>query len=372
MIGQPRYGVQVFGDIEAVAPLLEQLAGEGDPGFIFQDLRWLRLWYESFRPTGAVPLLAVVTKDALDEPLSAAQVALVFPLIRRVKHFLLLVEFADLGITDYNLPIPGPCAPQNNQDLSAILVALEQAVRPFARLRLTKMPGTLNGRPSLFHGHRNSRVLELTSHHMTLPSSGAELQRSLGKKKRVAIQRAQRGLDDLGTASFAVAETATDRRQILSMIQRVQRLRRSANDEHYFHEDPGFREFYDELVLNPMMADVSVLSALWLDGRPVVGLLGLRHQDRYIASRIAVDDAPPIMRLGLGKLLLFRTASWAIEKGLQIFDFSLGGNALKAWFHPAPLHLLEYQSLLGGRLSGNSRPSRWANDVLSKGAIPES
>src|ERR1700761_5108179 len=63
----------------------------------FQHSRWLEAWYAAFDPVS--PLIAIVSDAA-----SGRQLALV-PLIRRVQNGVRIVEFADLGLTDYNAPI---------------------------------------------------------------------------------------------------------------------------------------------------------------------------------------------------------------------------------------------------------------------------
>ena len=351
-----RYAVHLFRDFAPVAPLMAALAGRGGSGIPFQDTRWLSLWYKHFAAVGIEPLIAVVTEG--EGAPAPDNVAMALPLVRRRKYLLPLVEFADRGITDYNLPFEGPRCPRSAADMRALVASLQKAVRPFALLRLSKMPREVGGRLNPFALLDETQAAALEAHNMVLPRQTDELLAGLSKKKRTEIGRIGRILDTLGEHRFAVTDAAADRAPVFDLIRRAQRVRVPGKNERYFLEDEGYRQFYDALVLGEAAAGFSVVSAIWLDGRPVAGLLGVRSDDRYVGLRIGVSDEPEIARLGLGKILLFRTAEWAIGRGIRVFDFSLGGTALKAWFHPEPFALVEYGSILNGiRMPQWLRPS---------------
>src|ERR1700738_795935 len=69
-------------------------AGQGTS---FQHGHWLEAWYDAFDTV--TPLIAIVSDAA-----TRRKIALVL-LIRRVERGIRIVEFADLGLTDYNAPI---------------------------------------------------------------------------------------------------------------------------------------------------------------------------------------------------------------------------------------------------------------------------
>ena len=114
----------------------------------FQTRAWLATWYRAFCD-GADhrPLIALVHDTDVDARTPAVErLVLVLPLVRRRRHGLPLVEYADRGITDYNLPILGP---KGDTDAAAALDAVARAVRPYARLSLRKMPLSVSGTPNL-------------------------------------------------------------------------------------------------------------------------------------------------------------------------------------------------------------------------------
>ena len=301
------------------------------------------------------PLIAVVTEGPEGpegpEAANVDNVAMVLPLIRRTRYLLPLVEFADRGVTDYNLPIAGPRAPQTAPDMEILMSALKKALRPFVLLRLADMPRELKGQLNPLARLEASGISKLTAHNLPLPADSTGFLRSFGKKKRTEIERVGRALDALGENHFAAVTTGRERGQVLALIQQAQRTRVPRKGYRYVLEEPGYRQFYETLVFDPSTAAVTVVSAIWLAHRPVAGLLGVRYDDRFIALRIGVSDEPEIMRLGLGKVLLMRTAEWAIDHKLSVFDFSIGSTPLKDWFHPEPFELIEFKSTFNGLLS---------------------
>ncbi|MEO6013977.1 MAG: GNAT family N-acetyltransferase [Devosia sp.] len=357
------YSARLFTDIESIAPLWRELSERGAASnFAFQDIRWLRLWYRHLAANGngrAVIAVIVEGSDRAGE-IDPARVVMVLPLIRRYKFFLPIVEFADRGITDYNIALLGPMSPKSKDAAEMAFAALARALRPYVTLRLRKMPAALDGTPHPFGCLDDAQQSDLAAHNITLPSSSVGYLESFGKKKRSEIQRARRAFEASGNLRFGAAETLAERREVFSLIRAGQRRRVPEKGDRYFLEDEGYRQFYEDLVEDPTFADLATVTALWLDGRPIAGLLGVRRGNRYIALRIGQSDDPEVTRLGAGKLLLVETAKLAIDAGLRVFDLSLGGNALKAWFHPEPFPLIEVERLFNGLV----RSRRRRNEVV--------
>ena len=347
----PAYGVRLFDDFSQVESLWACLTpGGGGANMAFQSSRWLSLWYRSFcADRGVRPVIAVIVDGpASDSEIDPSTVAMVLPLVRRKRYFLPLVEFADRGVSDYNQVLLGPRSPVDRASMHAVFKALTRALRPYALLRLRKMPARIEGADNPFGLLSDARAERLQAHYLRLSESGGDFLRALSKKKRSEIQRIGRALEQIGPTSFSMASDPGERRAVFEVIQRAQRQRVPEKGDRYFLEEDGYRQFYRALVDEPEFAEMVTVSGIWVDGTPVAGLLGLRYGNRYICLRIGQSDDAEIVRLGLGKVLIAETAQWAIGQGLEIFDFSLGGNALKAWFHPSPFALIEVTSLLNG------------------------
>ena len=142
---QPLAGAQA-GFVAQTLPveaMLAELARSPElvAGTPYQSARWLDAWYTTLGARPNVAPLAVVVRAAAD-----GRPALLLPLIAVRAGGLRTVEFADLGVTDYNLPILGPAAPGDRAGAVALWQAVRACLPPADLARLTKMPATLAGR----------------------------------------------------------------------------------------------------------------------------------------------------------------------------------------------------------------------------------
>ncbi len=316
----------------------------------FTDPRWLSLWYESFTRHTEIEALIAVVNDA-GVPASADdldRVAMAIPLIRRKKYGLPVIEFADRGVTDYNLPVVGPRLPVERADRDAAFQALLNSLRPFAALRLHKMPLDVDGRPNPLGRAVRASISDLGGHTLDVEGSPQAFEDRLSRKKRKELRREWRNLEALGGFDFALANEPGERETVFDMIKASQRMRVPAKGHPYILEDPGYGEFYDRLVLDGAFAGFSMLFALWLDGAPVAGLLAVQRGDRLTCLRIGQTDDAALRRFGPGRQLVYRTGLWAAQQGLKTFDLSLGQSDLKAWFGCETLPLVDADMLLGG------------------------
>lgn len=365
------YSVRLFADVDSVARLWCDLSERGAASnFAFQDIRWLRLWYRHLAADGrARPIIAVVVEgpEAAGE-IDPARVALVLPLVRRYKFGLPIVEFTDRGVTDYNIALPGPGVPTSKDAAERAFDALARALRPYVSLRLRKMPAALDGLPHPFACLDDAQMSRLAAHNVRLPVSEAAYLASLGKKKRSEMQRVRRSFEALGNLRIGIAQTLDERRDVFALIRAAQRRRVPDKGDRYFLEDEGYRQFYQSLVEDPTFDAFTTVTGVWLEDRPIAGLLGIRRGNRYIALRIGQADDPEVTRLGAGKLLLVETVKWAIEAGLGVFDLSLGSNSLKAWFHPDPFPLIEVERLFNGMVRRRRRPGTGVDPIMGEAA----
>jgi CelD/BcsL family acetyltransferase involved in cellulose biosynthesis len=345
------YSVRLIGDIAEVAPLWCDLSGNGDAAnFAFQDIRWLKQWYRQFatRRDARAQIAVVLAGADRGGKIDASQVAWMLPLVRRRKFLLPIVEFADRGVTDYNIALPGPRAPHNKVQAQLAFEALAKALRPYAALRLRKMPVALDQAAQPLGLLDDARASLLVGHMMALPATAQAFIDGLGKKKRTEVQRLRRHLEQLGAVRAGMASTAAERQAVFDLILAWQRRRVPLRGDRYFLEDDGYRQFYQSLIDDPTVSDLAIVTGIWLNERPIAGLLGVRRGNRYIALRIGQADDAAVVGVGTGKLLIAETARCAIEMGLEVFDFSLGDNSLKQWFHPQAFPLFEIEWLFNG------------------------
>ncbi|MFV0282123.1 MAG: GNAT family N-acetyltransferase, partial [Rhodoblastus sp.] len=128
------FDIDVADDFAAVRDdwALLEAQGECTP---FQMRAWLEPWYAILAPHfGAAPLFVRVRDAASGAPL------MLLPLARRREGGLVVVEFADLGVSDYHAPLLASHAPALYAHESLLWAQIEAALRPADILRFEKAP----------------------------------------------------------------------------------------------------------------------------------------------------------------------------------------------------------------------------------------
>src|SRR3954451_17622372 len=105
--------------------VLDWLDHPGDlvAGTPFQSDCWLRARYESLVAERGVEPLPVAVRSADNHT-----PAMLLPLLCRRRYGVSVLEFADLGLTDYNAPLLGSAAPKDRAAALAMLGAVRAAL----------------------------------------------------------------------------------------------------------------------------------------------------------------------------------------------------------------------------------------------------
>ena len=337
------YEVALRGD----AAVLDALPFGQGPATPFQTRAWLACWYAAFcAQTDHAPLIAFVLDRARPDAPLAERLVMAMPLVQRRRRGLPLVEWADRGVTDVNLPLFGP---RPMDDVDAALDAVARAVRPYARLTWRKMPRASAGVDNPLAAATRARPEEIETFHLPLGGARKSLAAHLGSKKVRVLRRAKRILAETGHEPvFRFARSPAERRAILHLIARSQSARHG-DETGYLLDDPIYAGFYDALVAQDRDGEgLARLAAIWLEDRPIAGLLILVAYGRYVCVRLGMVDDPEIEKAGPGRLVVFEAAGWAADAGAQVLDLSLGANALKAWFRCEPQPLVKVTRYANG------------------------
>lgn len=334
---------------------VEALVRNATPETPFQHHRWLSTWYRTLGSRGDVTPLIVTIRRRGDGALAA-----VLPLISRAAGRTRAIEFADLDITDYNAPIPGPASPQIPEDATAFVAALLEALASHGDvLNLTKMldrtggvpnPLTLAGRctPSMVNGN----VLHIQG-------TWEQHQRGLERRFRKELERSSRVFERDGDNARFVAATSLDEAMlILTAIEQQQRTRITERGLPYRLDGPLYHNFYETLVAEGLADGYTVVTALMTGEADVVGaLLGICDGRSYAMIRLS-HASRSWAHCSPGRLVIDRTMHHLHNEGLRRFDFTTGDYDYKTRFavERVGLHdLREPLSLLGHLIVGRQR-----------------
>ena len=335
--GAPRFRIDFVRDWKEAAA---RWAGGGH-GTAFQHHHWLEAWYGAFAT--ALPLIAVITDDASDQ-----QVALL-PLIRRVNGGIRIVEFADLGATDYNAPELGCAAPRDQIETRALCQALLAGLRKLPDrvdlLRLRKMPANIGGKPNPLASLGRIGSCSLSGNLVVVGDDFDAYRASL---KRMELPRNWRVFIRNPGARFRIVTNVDEALVLLDIMDTQQNARMKQLGFKFVLDDDHHARFYRDIVRRGVSEGYAIVSALTCDEEVIATTLGIRRGSDYVLLRIS-NAGKPWSNCSPGLLVIERTMSALHKDGVRQFDLSIGNYRYKRRFGAAQLPLADVSIALGWR-----------------------
>jgi CelD/BcsL family acetyltransferase involved in cellulose biosynthesis len=307
----------------------------------FQHRHWLEAWYGAF--AGSSPLIAIITDNATDQ-----QVALL-PLIRRVKNGIRIVEFADLGVTDYNAPVLGLVAPHDRIEAHALCQALLAGLRHLPEgvdlLRLRKMPANVGGVPNPLASLGRMGSCSLNGNLVVVGDDFDAYRASL---KRMELPRSWRVFNRYPGAKFQIVTDVDEALALLDTMDAQQHERMKQLGWKFVLDDDCHAPFYRDLVRRGVSEGYAIVSALTCDDEVVATTLGIKKGSDYTLLRIS-NAGKRWSHCSPGLLVVERTMDALHKDGVRQFDLSIGNYAYKRRFGAAQLPLADVSIALGWR-----------------------
>ncbi|HTO63943.1 MAG TPA: GNAT family N-acetyltransferase [Bradyrhizobium sp.] len=313
-------------------------------GTPFQDRRWLRAWYHAFGETGTLePLIAVVLDAATSEPIA------LLPLVRRAQGGIRIVEFADLGLTDYNAPLLARSAPDDPVGTAALCKALVSALRRLPGgadlLRLQKMPSEPGGRTNPFAALGRAGSCSLNGNLIDVGDNVGSYRAAI---RRMQLPRSWRVFSRSPGAAFRIVTNSAEALELLETTDAQQDARlRSLGLEFNLNSGPRAK-FYRELIAEGIGDGYVVVTALTCDEATVATTLGIRRENTFIFLRIS-NAGSRWSHCSPSRLIIERTIDALSAQGVTRFDLSIGNYAFKRRFGAISIPLTDVSLLLGWR-----------------------
>ncbi len=307
----------------------------------FQHRHWFDAWYAAFQSVS--PLIAIISDAATHR-----EAALV-PLVHRVHKGIRLVEFPDLGLTDYNAPLLGPGAPKDAMEARALCQAMVAALRrlpqPADLIRMQKMPAVIEGRPNPLVSLGREGSCSLNGN---LIEVGDDLEPYRTSIKRMKLPRSLRVFGRYPGATFRIVIDAAEAIKLLDTMDAQQQARmRCLGVEFNLNEGPRAK-FYRDLVGRGIAEGYAVVSALTCDEAVVATGLGIRQGNNFIFLR-ASNAGRRWSHCSPSRLIIERTMDALHKDGVREFDLSIGNYAFKRRFGAVPFPLTDVSIALGWR-----------------------
>jgi CelD/BcsL family acetyltransferase involved in cellulose biosynthesis len=313
----------------------------------FQHPQWLDAWYRAFADVDDIePLIAIICDEATGE-----QVALL-PLIRRLQKGIRIVEFADLGTTDYNAPMLMAAAPRDARAARALWRDLKAALRRVPGgadlIRLPRMPVELDGRPNPLALLDAAGPCSLNGNVVTTGDDFDTYRYSLDRTVRKELERSWRVFTRHSTAAFKIITDKNQALRNLSTMEIQQGTRMQRLGLNFVLNDEICAAFYRNLVGGGVDSGYVVVSALTVGEEVVATLLGIRTGSHYLMVRIS-NAGEKWSNCSPGRLIIERTMAALHKDGVRKFDFSVVNYAYKRRFGVAHMPLVDILAALSWR-----------------------
>ena len=309
---------------------------------VFQSFDWLAAWQRHIGTRNGVQPAIVVGRDG------AGAIVFLLPLSVRAAGWVRELIWLGSELNDYNAPLLAPAfsARIDRARFLALWQDITRSLQANPRLRydiiaLTKMPetvGTQQNPMRYLGGTINPSGAYLT--HLTAPwDTFYTAKRSSATRRRDRTKRKK--LSEHGEIKFI--NLASDG-EILSsldilMAQKAKSFARMGVGNLF--AKPGHTDFYRALATDPATRPVVHVSRLDVGATAAAVNLALIYHGRYYHLLASYTDCD-LSRFGPGAAHLHDLMHYAIDRGCDIFDFTIGDERYKRDWCDIELKLYDY------------------------------
>lgn len=311
---------------------------------MFQRADWLMPWYSAAAREGrARPEIVAVRRGGDGE------LVMLLPLARRREGGVDLLEFADLGLSDYCAPV---LAPVHRLSAEEARDALEVALASLScdLFRATKLVPSVAGRRNPFVDLPGVEVSALAAHGLELERDFPALAaRAFDRDFHKDLQRIFRKIEkEKGKPRLIVASTQAEARGLFDLMVAMRRERFGALGRPCVFSDEAWHDFYAGVFTR--MDNGNLIAALDVGGEIVAVDLMVEHNGalHVLAGAFLMDEG--WRKYSLGNVLTYMEMSWAAERGIPMFDLTIGAEAYKFRFGVRAIALHDYERV--GRARG--------------------
>ena len=304
------------------------------------------LYGKLLEPNGATPLI-IAARSGPDKRL-----VMLLPLLRRSYAGLRVIEFADLGVTDYASPV---VAGEEFARISADRQAVEgivRALRPYDLLRISKLSPDTVPLERLF-GLSRREAMGTNCYAVPLEPTYEEWRsRRLDRSYAKELEKKTRQLKRRGEVDFACVTEPDAVRRTFEAMRAYRHLRYAAESGGDLMRREAYYEFYLGLALAAATGGFGRTYALRVDGEPVACAFALVHGGRVLVIVNGFDEAG-YKRQSVGSLMFQEIARDCIARGDTILDFTIGDEPYKITFggEPRPMAYVSRAGSLRGRVA---------------------
>lgn len=355
------FAVEVATDLDAALPAWSDLEANGAVT-AFQARAWLKPWFAILGAAqGATPVLVTVRDAKSSRPL------MFLPLCLRVAGGARRIEFADLGVSDYNAPLLAKDFAPSETEFAVLWKAIVRALPPADLIVLEKQPDMVAGQPNPLVRLAGVEAMRVRAWDLPLPATRDDYDKSLDKVVRKELKRKHKNLEMEGAVALIDATNEAEARDIFETHLRQRCVRGTPlGDETRLGQ--AYVRFYDAAFVGNSASGFSQLSKLTVAGELGATLMALHHRDHHLLIMHCFETG----RWGKkspGIVAVNAAITQQIAAGTRLFDFTIGNETYKLQFGVIEHMLSGYEqglSLLGRTQIALRRTRRAVGTLVRK------
>jgi len=343
----------IYHDLAAVEPVWRSVQEHGvcTP---FQSFEWLSAWQRHIGALAGVTPCIVVARNSEGAPL------FILPLAVQARGFIRELTWLGSDLCDYNAPLlaPGYSASVDFVSLWQRIVAQLQA-DPRSRhdlVRLEKMPPVIGEQPNPMV----ALPANLNPSGSYVTKLGTNWDEFYAAKRSSSTRRRDRSkrkhLGEFGEVKFVSAD---DSAKVLDTFAVLVEQKTRTFERHGIRNlfsRPGYLEFYRSVAGDPHNRDFVHVSRLDVGNQVAATNLGLVFKGRYYHVLASYTDNE-LSRRGPGAAHLNDLLRYAIERGLSVFDFTIGDERYKRDWCDEVQSLHDYVAVASWRGMASAGPA---------------
>ncbi|MBF0208634.1 MAG: GNAT family N-acetyltransferase [Oligoflexia bacterium] len=303
----------------------------------FQSYEWIYTWYKTVgKKNGVVPVIFKITIGDEDRLLLPMKV------VRR-KGLRVLKWLSDDKVFDYQGPIiKRKISSIGDVDYRKLVKRLHQSFPFFDYVDLLSQPEDIHEVPNGFAliGNCNKQCF---ARYLKIDNDWKSYyEKEIDSKIRRDTVRQKERLQKIDELKFVIVDNYTKESDIEKVYSAfvMQKERRYQETNFYnLFADEGYRKFYRRL-LSSELIDGSLnvgddakkfnvhLSALYLGREIIATHFGLYDEKRYYYL-MPTYKSKEIAKYSPGRILMLYLMEWAFDRGVKIFDFTIGAEQYK-------------------------------------------
>ena len=320
--GTDTASITVFRDLVSLEPFWQRLETDGH-ATIFQTWAVFQAWVRHAAERQGLTWVVIGVMRGETTPL------MLLPLVVRRSNGLQIIEWADLGVSDFNGPVVARSFHPTAREMQRIWNRILDALPAGDLLHISKMPKFVTGQKnpllSLPGVHRSS----LSAYGTALDGDwNAWAKATIEPKLLKDIAARTRKLEKRGKVEFYVTSEAEQSTPSFDVMCAQRAQRHAAMQRQNILAQPGYRAFYQALFASAQGSGPALIARLTIDGDIIATGYGLADGKAFHMI-FPTFKADGWRNYSPGLQLFVRTMQWAAENGYTYFDFTIGGESFK-------------------------------------------